>query len=149
MFVRMYVLAVLPQLYQERHSTAQQADFWVLFESYLNHIWIIFVYVSHLSWVARISGPESSGRFELKNISLMVQPHHQISWQSFVRFTRGSLKPEVELLDTLWSLPQGIFFKWKGDTIQKGPQTVALQNLWLAQILWLLMDFTKKFLTHQ
>lgn len=35
MFVRMYVLAVLPQLYQERHSTAQQADFWVLFESYL------------------------------------------------------------------------------------------------------------------
>lgn len=31
----MYVLAVLPQLYQEWYSRAQQADFWVLFELYL------------------------------------------------------------------------------------------------------------------
>lgn len=140
MFVRMYVLAVLPQTCQGRHSTAGR---------FLAVMSTIFVYLSHLSWVARISGPDSSGRFELKNISLMVQPHCQISWQSFVRFARGSLKPEAELLATLWALPQGIFFKWKGDVTQKGPQTVALENLWLAQILWLLMDLTKKFLTDQ
>lgn len=54
---------------------------------------------------------EALERFELKNISRMVQPHCQLSRQRFVRFTRGSLKPEAELLATIWALPQGIFFK--------------------------------------
>lgn len=36
MFVRMYVLALVPQLYQGRYNTAQQAGLWVLLEVYLS-----------------------------------------------------------------------------------------------------------------
>lgn len=125
-----------------QHSTAGSAGFWVLFEPHLSTYRIS-------AGLQEFQVLETLERFELKNISLMVLPHCLTSWQSFVRFTRGSLKPEAELLAILWALPQGIFFKWKGNTIQKGPQTVALENLWLAQILWSLMDLTKKFLTDQ
>lgn len=72
MFVRMYELAVLPQLYQGRYSTARQAGFWVLFELYLS--------IYHISsGLQEFQVLEDLERFEVKNISLMVQPHCQIS----------------------------------------------------------------------
>lgn len=68
----MYVLAVLPQLYQGRYSTELQAGFWVLFEPYLS-IYHISVGLQEFQVLKALE------RFELKNSSLMVQPHCQIS----------------------------------------------------------------------
>lgn len=65
MFVRVYVLAVLPRLYQGWYSTAQQAGFWVLFEPYLS--------IYHISaGLQELQVLKALERFELKNTSLMV-----------------------------------------------------------------------------
>jgi len=82
----------------------QQAGFWVSFELYL-----AVHYIS--AGLQEFQVLEALEKFELKNISLKVQPHCQLSRERFVRFTRGSLKPEVKLRATLWALSQGIFFE--------------------------------------
>lgn len=74
MFVRMCELAVLPTAVPRpiQHSTAQQAGSRALFELYLSIYHI-------LSELQEFQVLEALERFELKNISLMVQPHCQIS----------------------------------------------------------------------
>lgn len=129
MFVRMYVLPELPQLYQGWISTAGR---------FLGVIWTVFVYLSHLSWVTRISDPEISGKVWVKehfshgstSLSDFLTEFCQVH-QGFTE-TRGGTSSHI-----MGFASRDFFFKWKGDTIPKGPQTVALENLWLAQILWL------------
>lgn len=58
----------------------------------------------------------------------MVQPHCQISWLSFVRFTRGSRKPEAELLSHIMGFASRDFLKVKRWYHSKGTTNSSLGN---------------------
>lgn len=122
-----------------------------LFESNLNPICLCHISAN----LQEFQVLETLKSFELKIISVMVQPQCQLSYHNFVKFTRGSLKLDAKLLTPVCLLPQGTYSEWKGDRIQIGSQTVAVEILWLAKmrriskILWSLVDLTKKLLRGQ